>query len=230
MFNHALLPFVELGVDTQETGRQYILPSGKRLPSVTTVIGQMSDQKWKAAWINRVGEEEAARITTKAQVRGRGVHALAESYLRNDDAWKEAVADNPFEGGAFNSIKKLLDDNVGAILGIECPVYSERLGTAGRFDLLCEWRGRIAVVDFKTSRYIRSEGLLHNYFLQATAYSVMVEELHPGLSVPDIVVAVMPAYDPQPQIELRRKDAFVMPMETVFSRFRRAEKQCELPL
>lgn len=65
--------------------RQYVLPDGAKVPSVTSVTGlttKDSIQKWRS----RVGEQEANKISRKASGRGTVVHNLAEKYILNDDS------------------------------------------------------------------------------------------------------------------------------------------------
>jgi hypothetical protein len=219
VFEHAFLSFPELSSITGPEGRYYDTPKGK-LPSVTTVLSAMADKTWREEWLARVGDETAARITTQAQGRGRSVHNIAELYLRNDPAWAETVADDPFAGSAFSTVQQILDMSIGLIYGIEASVFSERLGTAGRLDLLCQWAGVPSIVDFKTSRRVRNEAMMHNYLIQATAYAVMVEEIHPPLNIRDIVVLVMPEHE-KPQLVVQKKELYRGEMERLFGRYRR---------
>jgi len=48
--------------------RHYILPNGNKVPSVTTVLGHFKRQNIKE-WRDRVGHEEAQRISNMASVR-----------------------------------------------------------------------------------------------------------------------------------------------------------------
>ena len=78
---------------TQPDGKRfYTLPSGKVVPSVTTVIGAMK-KKSIMAWRKRVGEEEANRISSQASSRGTNVHTLCEKYLNNEPIPKDAMPD-----------------------------------------------------------------------------------------------------------------------------------------
>jgi hypothetical protein len=51
--------------DTLPTGRTYHTPDGS-YPSITTILGKTSDQTWLLKWKERVGEEEAARVSKVA--------------------------------------------------------------------------------------------------------------------------------------------------------------------
>ena len=62
--------------------RYYVSPSGRKLPSVTTFLSHFkgdSIQKWR----QKVGEEEANRISARAGRRGTKFHSLMESYISN---------------------------------------------------------------------------------------------------------------------------------------------------
>ncbi len=62
--------------------RTYILPSGRHVPSITTVLGHFKKTKI-AQWRNRVGVEEANRVSSKAAGRGTRYHNMVERYLEN---------------------------------------------------------------------------------------------------------------------------------------------------
>ena len=153
MFNH-----VEHGYALQElqanivkkVGRLYTTPDGKKLPSITTVLGATQDKSGLDAWRKRVGEEEANRVMAQASTRGTAVHQLAEDYVNNEENWsKGAMPANLF---TFNTIKPLLDKHMNNIWIQEAPLYSERLEVAGRVDCIAEWDGVLSIVDYKTSR------------------------------------------------------------------------------
>ena len=48
--------------ETLPTGRTYFTPDGK-FPSITTVLRKTANQAWLQAWKEKVGEEEAARVS-----------------------------------------------------------------------------------------------------------------------------------------------------------------------
>ena len=59
--------------------------SEKKVPSVTTILSAtQSKQKQDSlqAWRDRVGNEEAARITNQAATRGTEMHYVLEQYLQ----------------------------------------------------------------------------------------------------------------------------------------------------
>jgi len=164
--------------------RYYDTPVGK-FKSVTTILGEKLTNKYIQEWKNRVGEEQASKVSTQAAKRGTAIHSLAESYLMNDKNWKRGAM--PFNLELFSKIRPILDLNVGSIYGIEIPLYSAELKAAGTCDLLAGYRGINSVIDFKTSKRIKTENDIESYFIQATSYSIMAEELT-NLRFPQIVI------------------------------------------
>ena len=76
----------------------------------------------------------------------------------------------------FHSAKSSLD-KIGKIHAIERTLYSEYLGLAGRVDCIAEYDGGLAVIDFKTSKKIKPEEWIEQYFVQEVAYACMYYEL-----------------------------------------------------
>jgi hypothetical protein len=190
MFNHAFLPVTEIdSVTSPEGERRYTLPDGTVYPSVTTIIGRLDpDPQWKADWIERVGEDEATKITKRALRQGSEVHKLAEKYIGNDPHW--ARGSMPIHKAMFMQIRPLLDANLGDVYGIEFPVWSHSLKTAGRIDLPAVWGGIPSIVDFKTASWPKEESDIGGYFLQTGAYATMFEEIT-GISLPQVVILMM---------------------------------------
>lgn len=191
--------------------RYYKTPAGN-LPSVTTVLGQKIKNPGLEAWKARVGEEEVKRISTQAAGRGSAVHLLCERYLSNDPDYKRGAM--PFNVATFSTIKKHLDLCVGTVYGMEVPLWSEKLGTAGRTDLLAGWLGVNSVIDFKTSKRKKEEGDIESYFLQATCYSLMAEE-RTVLKFPQIVIVIAVDHE-EPQVFVKNRDQYVDRVLEVF--------------
>ena len=74
--------------ETLPTGRTYFTPDGD-FPSITTLLGKTSDnQVWLQKWRERVGEEEANRISKEATDRGTLIHEYAEKYFQKSIGFK----------------------------------------------------------------------------------------------------------------------------------------------
>jgi genome maintenance exonuclease 1 len=210
LHNPVYLP--DLETEYVDGKRYYKTPAGN-LPSVTTVLGQKLKNPGLEAWKARVGEEEAKRVSTQAAGRGSAVHLLCEKYLSNDPDYKRGAM--PFNLVTFSSIKKHLDLCIGTVHGIEVPLWSENLKTAGRCDLLAGWQGTNSVIDFKTSKRQKGEEDIQSYFLQATCYSLMAEE-RTTLKFPQIVVIIAVDHE-DAQVFVKNRDQYVDKVLEVFT-------------
>lgn len=163
---------IELNTVQENGQRFYCDESGRKYPSVTTVVG-LSTRDHIKLWRKRVGEEEANKISTMASNRGTKFHALVEEYLRKEKDYIEF--DNILQESMFKSVQPVLDEIVP--LAIEAPLYSDYLKMAGRVDCVGVFEDAIAIIDFKTSSKYKEEKYAKPWFLQMTAYAIMVEEL-----------------------------------------------------
>lgn len=203
-FVQGLPELKQLETDESTGERFYISPNGKKLPSVTTVLGHFK-KKAMIEWRNRVGHEEADKISTRASMRGTRFHNMLESYLRNEDHFLDGVM--PDMKQSFRDMQETLDliDNIHYI---ESPLYSERLGVAGRTDVIAEFGKTLSIIDFKTSRKQKKEEWIENYFEQGTAYALMYEELV-GKPIDQIVILISCDDSEHPQVFIRDKNQYV---------------------
>lgn len=202
--------------ENYETGqRRYQLPDGLLVPSVTTVLSSIKGDHIKQ-WRERVGEAEADRITNQAKVRGTAVHKLAEDYLMNLEDY--SAGSMPINLSDFNrNIRPHLDNHVDNIIGIEYPLWSTRLMTAGRTDLIADWKGHPAIIDFKTSRKPKKEEWIKDYFLQATCYSLMLQE-RTGIACKDIVILITVDHEEAQVFHKKRKD-YIEEVVDIFTKY-----------
>lgn len=166
-------------------GRYYHVKN-KSYPSVTTVLGKMSDKKWLDTWKARVGDVEAARITEESCVRGTSMHLLCELYLNKEldyDWAKTQLGYVLFKSLELVHLKKIHP------LAQEIPLWSDKLGVAGRTDCIGYYDGVLSIIDFKTSRRDKGEYMIENYFLQSTLYAIMLYELT-GIMCKQIVILI----------------------------------------
>jgi genome maintenance exonuclease 1 len=174
--------------------RYYVTPDGKKLPSVTTVVGA---QKKEAimAWRRRVGEDVANKISKHATSRGTNMHTMCEYYLNNEPKPPGTVMPDAKE--MFISIKPYLN-KINNIHYQEVGLWSSQLGLAGRVDCIGEYEGKLSVIDFKTSKKIKKREDILDYFWQCTAYALMYEELV-GTPIDDLII-IMAVDNEQPMI------------------------------
>ena len=178
----------ELLSEENDSGRYYVTPEGK-YPSVTTVTG-WEKRKFFAEW-RKNNPEEAKRTVN----RGNKLHALIERYLNNESLDKKEI--DPFTLDLFLQMKKDVDriDNIHAL---ETPLYSKLLKLAGRVDCIAEFDGQLAIIDFKGSTKAKRKEDIDNYFMQATAYSIMWKE-RTGIPIKKLVILIS-SEDGGPQI------------------------------
>ncbi len=172
-------------------GRQYKLPSGILVPSVTTVLGNYY-KKDLSGWIKWVGETEALRIMRQAGVKGTALHKMVERYVTNLPM-QEGVM--PFMLDSFSNIKPILDKHITKVYGAEHPLYSKILQTAGTCDLLCEWDGKPTIVDLKTSIKVKKEEWIESYFVQAATYGIMASSMYSHIDFLNIVIIMAVDHD-----------------------------------
>jgi len=175
-FRHVFFPVpVKLREKKINGKRHYISPTGMTLPSVTTVLSTMGEDGIKA-WRARVGETEANRVSSRALTNGTKMHSIIEDFLNNKTIVSESYK-NPVSIKLFDQLLDTLTKNVNNIRAQEVQLYSEGIGIAGRVDCVAEWDGKLSVIDFKSARQKKRKSWITKYFLQATAYAIMFEEL-----------------------------------------------------
>ena len=168
----------------QEDGKRfYVSPTGEKYPSVTTVTGLLTRDHIKL-WRERVGEEEANKISSVAARRGTKMHSLFEQYLRAEE---ELVFENILDESMFKAVQPVLDDIIPVAL--EAGMYSDSLQMAGQVDCIGFWDNELCIIDFKTSAKYKEEYMADPWFHQMTAYAIMVEELT-GEEIDSIVAVV----------------------------------------
>lgn len=187
-----------------DTGRYYKTPTGALYPSVTTVTGLMSEKAIRE-WRQRVGNEEANRISSKATSRGTRIHKLLEDYINNDDIDTSKYSYNDTYN--FSKLKLLLDKHLDNVHLQETRLYSDFLEMAGTVDCIAEWKGKLSIIDFKTATKYKNRDYITNYFCQASAYAIMYEERF-NIPVPRTVILISVDED-EPQVFEERRDEYV---------------------
>ena len=208
-FNHYASSLLDLKTENIDGKRHYVTPDGNKYISITTLLSNLSKagiQKWR----NRVGAEEANRISTKASRQGTGVHSICESYIKNEDGFLDGRMPNEVE--MFQSIESLLDciDDVHCVEG---ALYSDELKLAGRTDLIAEFDNQLAVIDYKTSRKIKTWEMCHSYFMQGAFYAMAYEE-RTGIPINNIVI-IMAVENEKPLLFKETKDRWIEPLNQV---------------
>ena len=207
-FNHVGNTLTELQTENIDGRRFYKTPNGN-YQSITTLLSALSKAGIQA-WRKRVGETEANRISTKASRQGTAVHSLCEQYIKNEE---DFLTDSmPHLVEMFESIQPLLNriDNVHVTEG---ALYSDELQLAGRTDLIAEFDEQLAIIDYKTSRRIKTWEMCHSYFMQGAFYAMAYEE-RTGIPINNIVI-IMAVENEKPLLFKETKDRWIEPLNQV---------------
>jgi len=202
---------VELETETVDGQRLYKTPTGEKYRSVTTVLSKLTIEHI-TKWRERVGVEQAQKITTQASRRGTKLHKVVEDYLKNEKLF--LAEETPASIDLFNSIKPMLDEKVEIVYGQEFCLYSHYLKTAGRCDLFCKFDGYNTVVDIKSASKQKKPEWIENYFIQAATYAIMIAERY-NINVPKIAILIGVEND-QPQLFKQDVKDWVWRVKEVF--------------
>lgn len=187
-FDFGSLGYDDLLTESDKKARIYVTPNGDKYPSITSILSHRSKgaiQEWR----KRVGEEEANRVSRHATTRGTAVHNLTEKYLKNEEInFKEGIMPHVYQG--FIAAQKILDEKIGRIAMQEAPLYSDILQLAGRVDLIAEFEGKLSIVDFKTSKRIKTAEDIEDYFIQCAFYGCAFYE-RTGIEIKDTVIIMV---------------------------------------
>lgn len=155
-------------VETLSSGRTYDF-DGKKYPSITTVLSKTADKSHLIAWKERVGEEEANRISKAATTKGSSLHLLLEQWIKHD----KLPAASPEAKMLFNSVAPVVARKLSNVFAIEFPLRSDILQVAGRTDLIGMWNGVPVVLDWKSNHGNGPKNLnwCIDYKIQAAFYA-----------------------------------------------------------
>jgi genome maintenance exonuclease 1 len=185
--NESVLP-KSLGVKGKnQDGIRYYTIDGVNMPSVTSILGDIPERKEKIIqWRKAVGEQMANYISVTSTNRGKSTHKLIENHLNNEDDKSNGVT-NVVALGLFRLIKPYLKriDNIHCL---EEYLYSKEIGVAGQVDCVAEYKGKLSIIDFKTSTKRRDADYNYGNFLQCSAYAKMFEEMYPDKKIEQTVV------------------------------------------
>lgn len=116
--------------------------NGVVIPNVTTLMSPLTEKTY---------DEVDPVIMMKAAARGTAVHEACENYALY------GIEDCPAEyKGYFDAFKLWWDEKKPVVLSCESHVYHKMLGYAGTSDLLCEIKGHVTLVDYKTTAKVEA--------------------------------------------------------------------------
>lgn len=176
---------------TEQGERRYVTPSGA-LPSVTTILDRTKTEEQKQSlnnWRKRVGYDEAQRIVTESANLGTIMHKHLECHIEGED--------RPTGSNYIRKRGEILADilileglkNVEEVWGVEVPLYMPDL-YAGTTDCVGMYKGKPAIIDFKTSRKNKKREWIHDYFMQGSAYALAHNDVY-DTKINTIVIMMM---------------------------------------
>ena len=159
--------------------RTYRTPEGN-LPSVTTILKATRLQRDVIAlenWRRRVGPMKAAQITKEASNVGHVMHKSIENWIKNKPQTTSDNLVHRIGKKMGTTIIDSLKENMTNVWGNEVSVFYPDL-YAGTADLIGEWKGRPAVIDFKQADKPKKREWITDYFIQTCAYGMAHNHLY----------------------------------------------------
>ena len=155
-----------------DLGSRHYNVGNKKLPSVTTILSATQSEDKKAgldAWRERVGYQEAARITSQAALRGPEMHFVLENYIDGRGYLNLSPEGSQARLMAHEIVQNL--EKLKIVYGNEVSLAYEDLW-AGATDVVGVYDEQPTIVDFKQSNKIKREEFVEDYFYQIAAYSL----------------------------------------------------------
>lgn len=205
--------------------RKYITPEGKSYPSMTTVLSMLSDEGIKQ-WRLNVGDIQAESISRVARMRGEKIHLLAEKYLLGQIEEYQVILRKtaPDLIALWKTLKTHLDENVTEVFASEVQMWSDELGIAGTVDLICKYRGKWVVLDFKTSFKEKQREHISSYFMQCAGYSKMWQE-RTGIEIKLIVVLIATEFLSNTVPYYAKVDEFLPSLKEIIRQYQSCESK-----
>ena len=156
----------------EEHGSRTYNVGEKKIPSVTTILSATQSEEKKASldrWRERVGYQEAQRITTQAATRGTEMHYVFENYI-DGKGYLNLSADGAQARLMAHEIVQNLE-KLKIVWGNEVSLAYEDLW-AGATDVVGLYDDQPTIIDFKQSNKPKREEYVEDYYYQIAAYSL----------------------------------------------------------
>jgi hypothetical protein len=151
------------------------LVDGRHLPRVSSILAVVA-KPGIVAWKLRAGADKAAEISKTATDWGKRLHAALEAVNREQGFYSLMTVDGDLMEHV-DAYGAWYEANVSRVVAAEKRVASLGHGFAGTLDCLVEMKdGRLAVLDFKSSKHNPRYGLDVQYGWQLAAYRLALAE------------------------------------------------------
>lgn len=148
------------------------------VPSVTTILDKTADKTHLVAWRQRVGAQEAQRITTESANWGTMVHNSLEKYALGHADYLP-TGTNHIHQMAREATTTMIQHafcQIDELWGVEVGIIAPGL-YAGTSDAIGMFNGVPSIIDFKTAKQIKKREWIEDYFLQGCAYALAANEM-----------------------------------------------------
>lgn len=171
-------------------GKRYYQECGEYFPSVTTILSELSSPYMKKG-IENYYERLEKEWGNKKATRKKKLPLIIGSYI--DLQLKKYLLENNDKYVRNNLGKHLLswlNNNIKEVKAVDQALYHRNLKYAGTLDVFCKLKnGKNYVIDFKTSKKMKSRGSIKQYCLQCAAYGLMLESK--GESVDGFIIPII---------------------------------------
>ena len=155
--------------------RLYLTPDGESLPSVTSVLNKTKDKSFLKKWREKVGEKKAEQIIRDSSRIGTALHLYIE-HIANGKKYKDLTKIGvQAEKMAKKIIKESFKD-ITDVWGSEVHLYYPKK-YAGTTDMVCIYKGKPAIIDFKQTNKPKKREWVQDYLMQLAAYAQAHNEL-----------------------------------------------------
>ena len=156
----------------EEHGSRTYNVGEKKIPSVTTILSATQSEEKKASldrWRERVGYQEAQRITQQAATRGTEMHYVLENYIDGKGYLNLSPEGAQARLMAHEIVQNL--EKLKVVWGNEVSLaYDDRW--AGATDVVGLYDDQPTIIDFKQSNKPKREEYVEDYYYQIAAYSL----------------------------------------------------------
>lgn len=160
-------------------------------PSVTTILRETGNQYMLHQWRDRIGHEEADRISRESIERGNRLHQDIENWVNTGE-----LSDNPLFLVTYEHVLSELE-----VMCIETQIASP-FGYAGTLDCIGIYKDKVTVIDWKTSSKPKEKSHTLDYRTQVAAYVNAVRWTYPGIAPTQGLICVLVEGCNEPQLFL----------------------------
>jgi hypothetical protein len=151
--------------------------NGKRVPSVTTILGVLAKPQL-VNWAYKLGKDgqDMKAVQDSAMSTGTLLHYLVACELKKetpDQTYLDefTLRDQRYCNNCLLSWDEWKKDKVIEVIECERPMVSQKFGYGGTPDLLAYINGKLCLCDFKSSN-----GIYSDYWYQLAAYDQLLDE------------------------------------------------------